>query len=45
MQRIPVVSSMIRDIGYDPQAETLEIGFQSGMFTIILRSRQRNTTI
>lgn len=30
MKRTPVESSMIQDIGYDPETETLEIGFNSG---------------
>jgi hypothetical protein len=30
MKRTPVESSMIRDVGYDPETETLEIGFNSG---------------
>lgn len=30
MKRTPVESSMIYDIGYDPETETLEIGFNSG---------------
>lgn len=30
MKRIPVDSSMMRDVGYDPKSETLEIGFNSG---------------
>lgn len=30
MKRTPVESSMIRDVGYDPKTETLEIGFNSG---------------
>ena len=30
MHRTPIESSMIRDAGYDPETETLEIGFNSG---------------
>jgi len=30
MKRTPVDSSMIRDVGYDSETETLEIGFQTG---------------
>jgi hypothetical protein len=30
MKRTSVESSMLRDVGYDPDTETLEIGFNSG---------------
>ena len=30
MERIPVDSSNINSVGYDPQSETLEIEFHSG---------------
>jgi hypothetical protein len=30
MNRIPVVSSNIADIGYDEQSMTLEVGFNNG---------------
>jgi hypothetical protein len=30
MKRTPIESSMIDDVGYDPETQTLEIGFNSG---------------
>ena len=30
MNRTPIESSMINDVGYDPETQTLEIGFNSG---------------
>lgn len=30
MKRTPVESSTIYDVGYDPETQTLEIGFNSG---------------
>ena len=30
MDRIPVDSSTIADVGYDPATMTLEVGFRSG---------------
>lgn len=30
MNRTPIESSMIYDVGYDPQTQTLEIGFNCG---------------
>jgi hypothetical protein len=30
MKRTPIESSMIHDVGYDPETKTLEIGFNSG---------------
>jgi len=30
MNRTPIESSMIRDVGYDLETQTLEIGFNSG---------------
>ncbi len=30
MKRVPVVSSNLAEVGYDPQARTLEIAFKNG---------------
>jgi len=32
MKRAPIESSMIHDVGYDPETQTLEIGFNSGTY-------------
>ena len=29
-QRIPVISSMINSVGYDPEAQSLEVEFNNG---------------